>query len=419
MKNHGSIFTFIIISFLYIQLSAKYPVWAVTCVPVTDVVGQPLRVASSATPAFKNIPLCSLSTASPLCPRLHQLLFNEVVEILAEQGNQVQVAISNLFFISNADTKRHNTRYWGLKNNFIPLSSLENQGINVQNIPEALSFTPEKSTTEQTIVSLITPWHEPSSNRTFSAGTRFVVNPAKNTPNTFAAYMLNSQGTNMEIFQIPRSACLLHNAAKTPHACIKDFTRILRTWAHMKNGFIPYVWGGCSVATLIPEREAFTADNLNIGTITDTCYAYPSLGTCTVKTGLDCTGLASRAAQIAGIPYYLKNSITVATCLEPLQVTDSLTEGDIIWVPGHVMVVSNLEKNLLVEARHYAHGYGKVQEIKLSHVLLNMQTYQDLVDAFLRKQTIQRIDKNGKVRNTYKNWKILRIASAWDHLYPV
>lgn len=399
-----------------VGIRAQSGVLAVVAVPVADLIGQPIRSiiqAPSSPLAYGAIPICGINPSSPLCPRLHQALFNEIVEIISEQDNQVQVAISNLFFITQADKSPHTT-YWGLKKDFIPLPTLKTKGIDLSTIPTPLSFTRAKHATQEAIITLTQSWAEPESGRIFSAGTRFVVCPSENTRDTFGVYLLDPANATISLGTIPRASCLLENSAKTSKAAIKDFVHIVRSFAHLDTGFIPYVWGGCSVATLVPFDEHFSQEALSSGKIADSCFSYPVFAQCPVKTGLDCTGLVARAAQIAGIPYFLKNSTTVATYLDPIKTHERLAEGDIIWIPGHVMVVSSLAKNMLVEARHYAQGYGKVHEIALAQVFKDMRTYHDLAAAFHQKKAIQRLDINGAITKTYKEWKLLSLASIWE-----
>ncbi len=59
--------------------------------------------------------------------------------------------------------------------------------------------------------------------------------------------------------------------------------------------------------------------------------------------GFDCAGIISRAAQMCGIPYYFKNTYTLAHYLKSLSIDTHLQEGDLIWIPGHVMIVSDLK----------------------------------------------------------------------------
>jgi hypothetical protein len=116
---------------------------------------------------------------------------------------------------------------------------------------------------------------------------------------------------------------------------------------------------------------------------------------------------------LAGIPYFYKNSLTIAKHLAPLNKKETISEGDIIWLPGHVMVVSSLKDNLLVEARHYSHGYGKVHEIPLSHQFKNINSYEQLAAHFFNKKPLQRLDKSGKVVQVLPDFKILKLASVW------
>src|SRR5205814_4688733 len=108
------------------------------------------------------------------------------------------------------------------------------------------------------------------------------------------------------------------------------------------------------------------------------------------KNGFDCSGVILRAAQIAGIPYFCKNTTTIAQCLTPLKSEQQLREGDLILIKGHVMIVSDITKNLLIEARSYGHGYGKLHEISIDQVFEGIETYKDLCDAYYEKKVVKR-----------------------------
>ena len=140
----------------------------------------------------------------------------------------------------------------------------------------------------------------------------------------------------------------------------------MRQWAKRKEGFIPYVWGGFSFTDTIKTTSCFLLKD----------------ETTSPKTGLDCVGIIARVAQIYGIPYFYKNTTTIKQCLTPLARNSKLMTGDIIWVPGHVMIVADLTNHTLIEARGYDHGYGKVQEIPLNEEFKGINTYRDLIDAY-------------------------------------
>ncbi len=86
-------------------------------------------------------------------------------------------------------------------------------------------------------------------------------------------------------------------------------------------------------------------------------------------------------------------------------------------MPGHVMIVADMSKNSLFEARSHDHGYGKLQEIALGDVFKGIPTYQALLHAYEKKIPLERIDKAGVVKDHFPSFKLLSLASAWDNLY--
>ena len=60
--------------------------------------------------------------------------------------------------------------------------------------------------------------------------------------------------------------------------------------------------------------------------------------------GFDCSGMILCAAQIAGLPYFFKNTDTLLGNLKPLRPTEELEAGDLVFYSGHVLVVSDLKE---------------------------------------------------------------------------
>ena len=87
--------------------------------------------------------------------------------------------------------------------------------------------------------------------------------------------------------------------------------------------------------------------------------------------------------------------------------------GDILWIPGHVMIVSNKDNDELIEAAGYHKDYGEVHMLPLSKVFANITTYQQLKEFFLDEKTINILHKNGTIISTDKKIMILKLASLW------
>lgn len=372
---------------------------ALVIVPVADLVGSPLKGGAT---AYKHLPVCgSRPNAFTPCKRLHQLLFNEIVDVVEEDHEQVQVAVPYLFFVSNGTNKKQNT-YWTLKKNLYPLPT--DSAIRAA-IPQTADFG--QSTVQQpNTVTLILPFHDPVTKLTFSAGTRFVVESTNEENATVNVFVLHPTTHTITVIAIPQKLCLIPASDKEHQR--KNFVKLVRLWAHNGNGIIPYVWGGCSMIFTTPQLTFNETCIKN-----HTCHYEINDNDAPLKTGFDCAGLVTRAAQAVGLPYYYKNTTTLASHLTPLTSGQHLHDGDLIWTPGHVMIVSNRDHNLLVEACGYASGWGRVREVPMNHLFKNIETCTDLETLFENKQPLKRIDKTGNVSSTYATFKLLALDSIW------
>jgi cell wall-associated NlpC family hydrolase len=390
---------------------------AVTIVPVADLLGEPLCAINKiqgTNHTYQTLPLCGKPAGTYACPRIHQLLFNEVVEIVDERGDEVMVKIPNLFFVTtSSDT--HYTTYWSHKKNFITTTQLAKRGINLDQIPEPITMNKPANNNTQTIITLTHPYFDPITQQIFSAGTRFVATTVQELPDAFIVFALDPKNIQMHEVQIPRNIALLNAWQFSQEDAIQEFVKVMRSWANPKQGFIPYVWGGCSFVTTA-QNSSYTEKNLThngkeIGTIwlLEDYDHQP-------KTGLDCAGLSARAAQLCGIPYFFKNSATAAQFLATIQPKEKISTGDLIWMPLHVMVVSDVKKNTIIEARIYSHGYGKVHEIPLKQAFKGIKTFAELAQAVAEKKPLHRLHADGTIVQTVKACKLLKMASIWDPL---
>lgn len=392
------------ISFFCIAQSQEHK--AVIIVPITDLLGQSLASFNKAHKTkltYATIPI-SGKNENKACPRLHQLLFNKVVTVLETQKDEVKVQVPNHFCQTDHSPTKQNT-YWMAKKDLITFDTLEKHGINTTTIPTPLSFD-DIQTYHPDVVTLKNPITDSSRGITYSAGTRFVKTPTQPHKHYVTVHVLNPITMKVERMALPQRQLSVYH--QKPEEKIKEYVATIRSWAHEKKGFIPYVWGGCSYTTLChhrPFQEKNDADN-------HPYYQRKERLTGT-QDGLDCSGLILRGTQLCGIPYFYKNSTTLAKNLASLQKHDPIENGDIIWFSGHVIVVSDVKNNLVVEARGYEHGYGVVQETSLKEQFKTITTYDQLKQAYLEQKPIERLDKSGTTVKTLTNYKILKLKSVW------
>lgn len=402
-KNISTLLLVISLNFVHCLM----PYQAVTIVPVADLLGDAAQNMSSQTKnistCYNQLPLCSQK--APQCSRLHQLLFNEIVTVIEKKNEEIRIEIPNLYFETSGNTKKNNT-YWALKKNFISLETLKKNNIELSQLPLQIKYDETKIIKHQSppTVTLLLPYYDEHFHRTFSAGTRFVVKTT-NTTNV-SVYALNHDASKITMLVIPKKIVLAQTKNQTQEQQIEIFLKVLKVWAHPKQGFIPYVWGGCSY-TQACLQEAFTK------TSSSNNYHRENYCKNQVKTGFDCTGLLARAAQAAGMPYYFKNSTTILQHLKELTLKDHPENGDIIWLPGHIMIISDAKNNLVIEARSYDHGWGKIHEAPIYAIFKNTPTLKSLLELCINKKRLERINRNGIVAQEITQCKILSVKSIW------
>lgn len=407
-----SIFFLICSSFFVGNAQESATAKGIVCVPVAQLVGEPLDTDA----AYDAIPPCGGKTNTFIsCPRMHQLLAHEQVDIIKFQNDNVLVDIPQLFYITDA-TKSPQTRYWTSKKNIIPEKQLIKNKKERAFIPAPITFKNKTSIAEKNkVVTLLKPYYDALTQQTYSAGTRFVVKRITRTKKYAWVYALNPQQNRFHTIKIPCSF-LIKPSSTSIDQKIQTFVDILTVWAHQEEGKIPYIWGGCSFAHLEPSIT-FIEHNQERNGVMHSWYTrhQPHEKNVTLNAGFDCAGLINRAAQMAGIPFFFKNTRTIAHYLDEIAPNENLSPGDIIFIRGHVMVVANCKRNTIIEARGYDHGFGCVHEIELGKVFDGIQTFQDLKSAWLGKKPLYRLDKNGNVQDKVHQLKLLKMKSVFSY----
>lgn len=400
--------------FLATVTYASVPYRAIVVVPVADLVGAPIQAFfpnKMVTAAYREIAICGgRPAAHSYCPRIHQLLFNEVGTVVKEQGQEVLIQISNCFYVPK-DSIVPQYSYWMLKENIISLQELELQGVDVSCFPPPISFNDPRSINNQKVATLAMPWCDPITQQIFSAGTRFLKVVDQQTQHEqVLVFIFNPTKGCFNQISI-QSHFLVEDSPSSVLKKIELFIRILKKWTHLTNEFIPYVLGGCSFTyttnnPFAEKADSFQALPCTYYEISDFDYA--------PKPGFDCSNLILRAAQLAGIPFFLKNSQTIATFLQPLNATQKLENGDIIWKKGHVIVVADIMRGTVIEARGYNRGCGRVQEIELNKVFKGITTFDELTHAWRTGQSIERLGDDGSIIDIITEFKLLSLRSIMD-----
>jgi hypothetical protein len=375
---------------------------AFCCVPVADLLSTSMReIKKQKSPilTYQDMPYYDIGY---LCPRACQLLFNEKVEIIEQQGDEVKVRLSHLYYKTTISNKKQ-TYYWTQKKNIMRFSEISKY--------EHLKFPNTPSFTSQTIdhnniITLTLPYKNTKTDMHFSAGTRFIKNKKQKRAGYITTECFNPKTKQSHPFMIPEKMCEW-GLPTSAEARRKVFISQLKSWAHPVSGKIPYVFGGASIQTFC-EPDLFTCKRFTFNDKKKRFYLREKSNKEVPAAGIDCSHLVSRAAHIAGIPYFLKNTTTIIKDLNPLTKKDTIEDGDLLVWNGHVAIISDKDKGLLIEARAYNHGYGIVHEIPFDAQFKDIKTITQLEDAYFNKKQITRLGKSGKKVGTIYDLQIMK-----------
>ncbi len=379
----------------------------VVIVPVADLVGQPLATfypSQTAEISYKTLPWSCYRAHYEANARLHQLLFHEQVKIIERRGNEICVEVPHVYYTTSNDPFPQ-TQYWTHVKNILSLKNLSAHGVDIRRLPPPINFRNNTVQKNSGIVSLIEPWHDQNTRVTFSAGTRFLKAAKQPKTGMVVVYALNPHSHTMEQKLLPCTA-VYNSCNKTMCQQTKDFISILRKWAIHDKGCLAYVLGGCSY-TEVHGKNVFKTKRCHVTKRPLLYYERPTARA--VKTGFDCSNLILRAAQMVGIPYYFKNTYTLSDILRPLSSKETITDGDLIWMPGHVIIISDMKKNLIIEAHSYDGGYGRIHEMPLEKTFKDIHTFAELQTAYNAQKKLKRLASSGSIEQTYNQFKILKL----------
>lgn len=350
----------------------------------TAVIKDPIAEMNSSFPAPNNP---SVSPEEKSCRRAHQGLFNEIIDCIEQNGEQVKISYHNIIYGFDADTKKALSSFWTYKKHLASVKELET---------DILQTIPNRNYAQEPTIVLIYPWQK------FSVGTRFKHIPEYDTPTAFSITRADYQ-TNTPVFDLVPHQDAIQEIKQDEQSARKLFVKIIndlidRVTASGPDNVIPYVWGGSSFVHTYKQSDFYQKDG-----------TWHRIGNTDPYTGYDCSEFVMRMAQIAGIDFPWKTTIAIQLSTRELNDTDQLQDGDLIWVQGHIMIISNIERNELIESRSYQSGYGSVHRITLDKCFDGIATYDDLLEHYYSNKTIKFKDKQGKVTQKANAFKLLKL----------
>ncbi len=366
----------------------------VVAVPVADLVSQPLGLdchsQAQVRAHYAQVP-ASWQQSSKECLRVHQAIFNEVLDVVSETPFELEVAIKNSYY-GPGDLQT----LWALKENFVFCDQAQ-----LQAVPAPINYQHGYIAATSQIVTLKSPFYDFVTSKLYSAGTRFCCLEIES---LHAKILINNFETGkICATYIPLFFCHILYPDMTINTKKVDFVDILQSWARLvqKNQkyAVPFVWGGASFrakASLINCKNIINRPKSNHE------LAYR---------GFDASGLILRAAQIAGLPYFYKNSTTALANLHEVSSARLPKVGDILGAAGKgfIVVVSDVENNQFIRAAGVSAGYGYVVENSLNELFLGINTYRELVDCINAGESLTLIGVNGEHRGKLDNLKIYEI----------
>ncbi len=409
MKNYSILLLFFLYGAVFGEIATKK---AVITAPVADLFFDQLSSYDkkfTISNLYFNVPLASDNTRYG-CLRSAQALYNEVVIIVKEAGDEVCIDNGRLFF--DLPDRKPQRNFWTHRKNIMTFDELQKKKIDLSVFPEPILFEKPESVHNSFVVTLIWPWYDPITQKKYSVGTRFVRKPEHDSHDSFAITIFDIQDRSVKESYVPKNYCFVEKKL-TRKERQKLYIGLLTSWVKNLPGIVPYVWGGASIIDTLSEDNFFIESGVLFG---EKISYYVRPASKQPHAGLDCSGAISRAAQIFGIPYFYKNTITLARHLRPLAAGEKLEDGDLIWYSGHVIIINNVKENTLLEASGYPAGYGELHILPLSKKFLNIKTYKDLVEAYNVQKPIKVLHKDGTTMRVLTKYVIYKFSSVWDLL---
>jgi cell wall-associated NlpC family hydrolase len=379
---------------------------AVITVPVADMLTKPARLYDSTLSVsriYAQIPLACEPNGYP-CVRVHQALFNEILFNSSIQKTERVGSIPNAHYGINTKSGKPHALFYTPVQNTCSLAALKHKKIDLGLIPAPRALARSPHNRDSSVIVLLMPWLDFVTGLTYSAGTRFVRASSYDTPSAYAVALIDYRYYTSTISFIPKVLCMPERE-RNAQAQRALFIQIVKNWASLAQGVIPYVLGGSSFIDIYGKDAPFSLDSYAPG---KKIWVRPGSST-EPKTGLDCSELIWRAAHIAGIDYRAKNTATLVQSLKPLSSHDTLQEGDILWVPGHVMIVSDLANNEFIEAAGYLRGYGRVHRIALKDRLEGVSTYDELIRRYHERKTLIELNARGSFFKRHDRFMLLKL----------
>lgn len=392
-----------VIFILFSCICNTQPYQAFCKTAVADIVSIPLGNEVSSfdqiKTAYDNLPASWGPSESDLlaCPRIHQLLLHEIVTVLEETNYEAYIEITPLFIARDEQTVQP-LQGWVFKEHLRALSS-----DCLPFLPQPIDWQSGIINDDEYIVALISPFVD-HDNKLYSAGTRFIL--SNKSDDFFHVIAFDKQINTFKEISIPQDACA-YQPLLTEYDKRMLFCTLIGLWSEIPDLKIPLVWGGASIGSVYRANDYY-ADEREVNGQKLHVWERPKYGISFLM-GLDASNLVSRAAQLVGIPYFSKNSFTASLILDELGSTEYPLEGDLIWMPGSLLIIKSIQNNTIVTTMSYSAGYGTLLELPLAAVFENIYNFNDLLAARTAHMPLTVLNSNGSTARIVEEFKILKL----------
>jgi len=374
--------------------------------PFTDLTSKPLSQTGILSGFVK-----TYSPEPNGCIRTMQGLLNEqvLVKEISDKTDDICVELSHVFYVANTLNSFKTTQsiYWTKGSDIAYTESFEQKELDC--LPEPISYKKSTSVDNNEVVTLSEPWFDAATNKTYSAGTRFVCATDKVSKVFVPVKLLQFEGNKAKTLLscIPANICMFAKNYKTKELKRAAFVNLLKKWSVDAEGVIPYVWGGASYIDRVNqykfEKKIDFVSDKNNQTTSVGYWMRPELKH--APAGFDCSMLAVRAAQICSIPHFSRTTSTIPETLSLLDKNEELAPGDFLWVAGHVMMFS--DEDSIIASESYSPGYGAVCNTPISKRFGGVKTAQDVVKLYRENKPLIFVSKNGdKKERAFKIYKL-------------
>lgn len=360
--------------------------------PVVNLCSKQLSAYGKATQAWYDEQPFSDAGGPFDCLRTAQALFNETATVIAWDKNSHELCVEFPHLITEYQGIPIRPRFWCWDSHVVPKEKMLRSAVGDANY-----------------ITLQQLWHDASHARTYSAGTRFVRVPEKDTDLGYGILLYVPELKKNSVRIIPKHLVVLPDAHLSCDERRRLCKHLVQTWARGTT-IIPYVWGGASYTMRLPDhapkkKHGFFAHH------PITFWVREPYDPRSVY-GFDCSSLILRAAQIFDIPYFFKTSYAAYALGHEIENWKDVREGDIVAWPGHMFMISDVKKGLLIESKGYDAGFGQVQEVHLSTRLQNIASYQQLFNRYKQGMPLLELDSQGNVIKVIPLFKIISLCGC-------